>query len=56
MAVRSQQRSRTDDEDDTQVEESIQQCLAAAMSTANLIDKITSSRQLFPAFWVGCRF
>lgn len=36
----------------TQTQESVQQCLMAAMDTVDLIDKITQSRQMFRAFWV----
>jgi len=35
-----------------QTEESIQQCLLAAMNIVNTIDDITQNRQMFRAFWV----
>lgn len=41
-----------DDED--QAEESVRQCLMAAMNTVNTIEKISQTRQMFRAFWVSC--
>ncbi|KAL4934066.1 Zn(II)2Cys6 transcription factor [Aspergillus undulatus] len=35
-----------------QTEESVKQCLHAAMKTVEIIDQITHNRQLFRAFWV----
>lgn len=39
--------------EDVQTEESVRQCLMAAMNTVNRIDEITQTRQMFRAFWVG---
>lgn len=41
--------------DDFWTEESVQQCLVAAMNTANTIDDMTQNRQIFRAFWVRAR-
>jgi hypothetical protein len=38
---------------DPQTEESVRQCLHAAMNTVKLIDSITQNRQMFRAFWVS---
>jgi hypothetical protein len=35
-----------------QTEESVQQCLMAALNTVNTIDDLTLNRQMFRAFWV----
>ncbi|RYO92581.1 hypothetical protein DL766_008737 [Monosporascus sp. MC13-8B] len=39
-----------------QTEESMQQCLMAAMNTVNTIDDITKNRQMFRAFWITAYF
>ncbi|RYP00782.1 hypothetical protein DL764_006416 [Monosporascus ibericus] len=39
-----------------QTEESMQQCLMAAMNTVNRIDEITENRQMFRAFWITAYF
>ncbi|RYP75398.1 hypothetical protein DL770_007404 [Monosporascus sp. CRB-9-2] len=39
-----------------QTEESMQQCLMAAMNTVNTIDDITQNRQMFRAFWITAYF
>lgn len=40
------------DVDDPETEESVQQCLRAAMNTVNTVDNMTQKHQLFRAFWV----
>lgn len=40
---------------DLQTEESVQQCLKAAMNTVDTIDAITRDHQMFRAFWVCSR-
>lgn len=39
--------------EDVQTEESVRQCLMAAVNTVKRIDEITQTRQMFRAFWVG---
>lgn len=41
------------DNSDRQTEESVQQCLMAAIKTVNTIDDLTLNRQMFRAFWVS---
>lgn len=50
--TRHAQHSRGGGVHDLQTEESVQQCLKAAMNTVNTIDQITLNRQMFRAFWV----
>lgn len=50
--TRHSQHGRGRSEQDPQTEESVQQCLKAAMNTVNTIDEITQDRQMFRAFWV----
>lgn len=38
-----------------QMDESVQQCLTAAMKTVNTIDDITRGRQMYRAFWVRAK-
>lgn len=45
-------KSRSGGDETSQVEESVKQCLMAAMNTVNTIDDIMRSRQMFGAFWV----
>lgn len=42
--------------DSPQTEESVRQCLAAAISTMDTIDDITQSKQMFHAFWITAYF
>jgi hypothetical protein len=46
------QQSRGEGHEDPQTEESVQQCLMAAMNTVNTINDMTQNRQMFRAFWV----
>lgn len=47
------QQSRGDGNEDSQIEESVQQCLVAAMNTVNTINDMTQNREMFRAFWVS---
>ncbi|KAH8655455.1 fungal-specific transcription factor domain-containing protein, partial [Xylariales sp. PMI_506] len=47
---------RTASDRQSQHEESIQKCLAAAMHTVNAINDITLDRQMIPAFWITAYF
>lgn len=38
--------------DDTEAEESVQQCVSAALSTVNTVDEMVRNAQMFRAFWV----
>ncbi|KAK5937309.1 hypothetical protein PMZ80_010315 [Knufia obscura] len=50
--IRLSQRGSSASNENPQAEESVQQCLMAAMNTVNTIDDMTENRQMFPAFWV----
>jgi hypothetical protein len=45
-------KTRSAGNETSQVKESVQQCLMAAMNTVNSIDDITRNRQMSRAFWV----
>ncbi len=45
--------STSNDTSQAQIEESVQQCLIAAMNIVNTIDDITRNQQIYRAFWVG---
>ena len=41
------------EDDKDQAEESVRQCLMAAMNTVSTIEEISQTRQMFRAFWVS---
>ncbi|KAH8811212.1 transcriptional regulatory protein GAL4 [Xylogone sp. PMI_703] len=52
----AQQDGDVESNENPQTEESVQQCLIAAMNTVNTIDDITQNRQMFRAFWTTAYF
>ena len=55
--ARLSRRDRTDTDStpafNAEIEESVKQCLGAAMNTVETIDEITSTSKFFRAFWVS---
>jgi hypothetical protein len=45
-------KTRSAGNESSQIGESVQQCLVAAMNTVNTIDDITRNREMYRAFWV----
>ncbi|KAK6387402.1 hypothetical protein LTS17_000670 [Exophiala oligosperma] len=54
--ARLSEQNRSVEQEDPQTEENVQQCLKAAMNTANTIDDIRQNRQMFRAFWITAYF
>lgn len=50
--ARLSQQSRSAGNEDPQTKDSVQQCLTAAMETANTIDDMTKNRLILGSFWV----
>ncbi|KAJ4258278.1 hypothetical protein NW762_008427 [Fusarium torreyae] len=54
--ARISRQNRRGSENDASTQESVQNCLQAAMDTVGLIDEITENGQMFRAFWVTAYF
>ncbi|KAF5022815.1 hypothetical protein F66182_5109 [Fusarium sp. NRRL 66182] len=54
--ARISRQNRRGSENDALTQESVQQCLQAAMDTVGLIDEMTDHGQMFRAFWVTAYF
>ncbi|KAJ4506100.1 hypothetical protein HRR90_008674 [Exophiala dermatitidis] len=54
--TRLSQQSKTTVEGDLRIEESVQQCLTAAMNTVNTIDEMTQNGQILRSFWTTAYF
>ncbi|KAF4125355.1 Fungal trans, partial [Geosmithia morbida] len=54
--LRNPQPGSGQDVNDPQTEESVQQCLMAAMKTVHTVDRITQNQKMFRAFWITAYF
>ncbi|KAI0023666.1 transcriptional regulatory protein GAL4 [Xylariomycetidae sp. FL0641] len=50
------QQGRNPNSNSAETEESVQQCLRAAMDTVKTVDSMTQNRQIFRAFWITTYF
>ncbi|KAJ3577772.1 hypothetical protein NPX13_g2793 [Xylaria arbuscula] len=54
--LHNQNATRHETSDDTEAEESVQQCVSAALSTVRTVDEMVRNAQMFRAFWITTYF